>query len=163
MTVGRPPVNLWEKLKIEELKGQIEIWCRNGATDIDIAKKLHVGKTTFYRLKREFPEFSELLKKGKDYADEQVENALYKRAIGYEFEETVTEIKMDGEGKPKPVGIRRIKKIVVGDTTAQIFWLKNRKPVEWRDKQVIEHENNEFMQALLDLGREGSTNVDGGK
>lgn len=41
--------------------------------------------------------------------------------------------------KTKEILAERKTKEVVPDTTAQIFWLKNRKPAQWRDKQDIEH------------------------
>ena len=78
--------------------------------------------------------------------DLEVENALLKRAMGYQYEETITEVeevptgKYDDEGKPimKQVKhIRKVQKTALPDTTAQIFWLKNRRPDRWRDKQDI--------------------------
>jgi len=111
-------------------------------------------------MKTEFPAFTALLKKGKDYADNLVENSLFKRAMGYEFEETTQEVRMGKEGEATPSIIRKVKKHVIPDTLAQIFWLKNRRPESWRDKQVVEHENNEFMQALKELGREEGLNAD---
>lgn len=79
--------------------------------------------------KKEYPQISQSLKKGKEVVDRQVENALLKRALGYTYDEVTIE---DG------VETKRVTKEVVPDTTAQIFWLKNRKPAEWRDKQNIE-------------------------
>ena len=66
------------------------------------------------------------LKKGKDWADVQVENALFKRATGHDYEEMTWE-----DGKLTKV----VKKHIAGDVTAQIFWLKNRRPDLWRDKR----------------------------
>ena len=80
-----------------------------------------------------YPEISETLKRGKEVVDRQVENALLKRALGYEYEE----VKEKFEGN---VMTERTvtKKEVVPDVTAQIFWLKNRKPGDWRDKREPE-------------------------
>ena len=82
--------------------------------------------------------------------DRQVENALLKRALGYEYDEITTEY-----GKE----IKRVTKQVVPDVTAQIFWLKNRKPDQWRDKQQIEHSGEIKSEKLSDiisqLGGEG--------
>src|SRR5699024_4520505 len=83
-----------------------------------------------YNYKRDHLEILESLKRGKEVVDRQVENALLKRAMGYKYDEITYE---DGEET------KRVTKEVVPDTTAQIFWLKNRKPIEWRDKQQIEH------------------------
>lgn len=132
----------------------VEGWARNGLTDEQIAKNLDIHISTFYDYKKKYPEFSEALKKGKEVIDFEVENALLKRALGYEYEEVTKEriLKKDEEGKPltdihgfpihEMVVTKTVKKEVTPDTTAQIFWLKNRKPQEWRDKQDIEHSGN---------------------
>lgn len=85
----------------------IEGWARDGLTDEQIAEKLGIHISTLYDYKNKHDEFSEVLKKGKEVIDYEVEKALLDKALS-------------------------------GDTTAQIFWLKNRKPKQWRDKQVIE-------------------------
>ena len=105
--------------------------CRMGATDKDLAKAFGVSESTLNDWKKKFPEFSESLKEGKDHADAMVENALFKRATGYDYEE-VEEV----AGKsPKGQTVRRKKIVrkVAPDVTAIIFWLKNRKRAEWRD------------------------------
>lgn len=111
----------------------IEGWARDGLTDEQIAKNIGISKQTFYDWKKKYADFSDSLKNGKEVIDIQVENSLLKRALGYEYEE-VSE-KFEG-------GIlteRKItKKQVVPDTTAQIFWLKNRKPSVWRDKAQVD-------------------------
>ena len=110
----------------------IEGWARDGLTDEQIAKNLGINIATFYRYKKEYCEFCESLKRGKEIVDYEVENALLKRALGYEYDEITYE---NGEE------VKRVTKQVAPDTTAQIFWLKNRKPDKWRDKQVIESNN----------------------
>ena len=121
-----------EWLKPEKLI-LIEGWARDGLTDEQIAKNIGISKQTFYDWKKKYADFSDSLKNGKEVIDIQVENSLLKRALGYEYEE-VSE-KFEG-------GIlteRKItKKQVVPDTTAQIFWLKNRKPSVWRDKAQVD-------------------------
>lgn len=124
----------WET-QIKDKLILVEGWARNGLTDEQIAKNLGISKTTFYKYKKEHSELSELLKKGKEVIDIQVENSLLKRALGYTYEEQSTETFLNGNVKKKI-----ITKYVPGDTTAQIFWLKNRRPDKWRDKNVVEHE-----------------------
>lgn len=111
----------------------IEGWVRNGATDKQICENLNISIDSYYRYKNKYTEFSEVLKRSKDVADITVENALYKRALGYKYDEVTYE---------GGVETKRVTKQMAGDTTAQIFWLKNRKPREWRDKRHIESENN---------------------
>lgn len=112
---------------------KIEGWARDGLTDEQISRNMGIGTTTLYRWKDEFEEIRETLKRGKEVVDRQVENALMKRALGYEYEE-VKEKFEDGVITERTV----TKKEVVPDTTAQIFWLKNRKPDKWRDKPGYE-------------------------
>lgn len=111
----------------------IEGWARNGLTDEQISQNIGINKSTLYDWKKKYPEFSNALKKGKEIIDLQVENALLNRALGYEYEETIKTI--DDKGKKT---IKVVNKHIAGDVTAQIFWLKNRKPERWRDKQDFE-------------------------
>lgn len=113
----------------------VEKWARDGATEVEIANKLKIGYSTFREYKKKHPALLAALKKGKEVVDTEVENALLKRALGYEYEEIVTEIADDGSSKTRTI-IKREKP----DTTAQIFWLKNRMPELWRDKTHVETE-----------------------
>ncbi|WP_108669542.1 transposase [Peribacillus acanthi] len=119
----------------------IEGWARDGLTDEQIAHNIGIQRPTLYDWKKKYSDISNALKKGKEVIDRQVENALLKRALGYSYEEVIYE-----EG----VETRRVVKEVHPDTTAQIFWLKNRKPSEWRDKQSIEHSGSISYEKLLD-------------
>lgn len=121
----------------EEGLTKLEGWARDGLTDEQIAHNIGIAVGTLYDWKNRFPEFSEALKKGKEVVDIQVENALLKRALGYEYEET--KVMVDADGKKR---VERIKKQVQPDVTAQIFWLKNRRPDRWRDKQELETTEN---------------------
>jgi len=97
-----------------------------GKTDKEISTAFGISRSTLLEWKKSHPELSVALKIGKSEADTAVENSLFKRAMGYTYEEL--KIVNDGERVEKTV------KQVAPDTTAQIFWLKNRKPEEWRDK-----------------------------
>lgn len=101
-----------------------------GATDFEIADSLGVSVRTLYRWKAVHEDFRQSLKIAKDVADERVERSLYQRAIGYE--QDAIKIFMPA-GAEKPVIAQYVEK-VAPDTTAQIFWLKNRKSAEWRDR-----------------------------
>ncbi len=128
--------------RLEEIKD----WCRNGATDEEIAKRLGSSRDSFYQYKKEFSDFSDTLKETKEIVDAQVENALLKRALGYEYKE-VTKKVVDGELKVTKV----ITKHVVPDTTAQIFWLKNRRPDKWREKPAEEKEEQESVSVNITI------------
>ena len=101
----------------------LEGWARDGLTDEQIAGNIGINTSTLYDWKNKFPKISEALKKGKEVVDIQVENALLKRALGYDFQETRVE-KSDKDGTK----IIQTLKHIPADTTAQIFWLKNRRP-----------------------------------
>ena len=127
MPGGRPSKYKPEFVKIAETLSQF------GATDAEMADAFDVDVRTLYRWRNEFPEFCHALKVGKEIADERVERSLYQKAIGYEQDEV--KIFMPA-GADKPVYAPFVAKIAP-DTTAAIFWLKNRKPAEWRDKQEL--------------------------
>lgn len=112
---------------------KIEGWARDGLIDRQIAHNIGITEQTLNNWKKRYPSLFESLKRGKEVVDRQVENALLKRALGYTYTETKTEESEQG------TKITRTEKEVVPDTTAQIFWLKNRKPLEWRDKREIEN------------------------
>ena len=123
----------------------LEGWARDGLTDEQIAHNIGINVKTLWDWKVRFDPICNALKRGKAPVDIQVENALLKRAIGYEYEEVTTEITetpyIDRHGKErvrKQKHVKKTKKIVLPDTTAQIFWLKNRRPDLWRDR----HEND---------------------
>ena len=126
-------------------------WARDGLTNIQIAQNIGVGERTFSEWVIRFPAISAALKKGKEPVDIQVENALLKRALGYDYEEKITEVEEYANGKTKR-HIRTVTKHVPGDTTAQIFWLKNRKPKQWREKQEqVVNIDTEDLAPLVEL------------
>ena len=120
---------------------KIEGWARDGLTNEQIAQNIGINPDTLYNWIKRFPEISESLKTGKEVVDRQVENALLKRALGYTYDEVTYEY---GEE------VKRVTKEVSPDTTAQIFWLKNRKPEVWRDRKELDanvnHTNNPFQE-----------------
>jgi hypothetical protein len=134
---GRKPENLWDKYKIGERLPEVQLWYSEGADDKIVAKKLNIGLTTFYKIKKQYPKFSEVLQKGKDIPDEQAVSALFKRVVGYDYEEVITEYKVGENGVVVPSLIRKIKKHVPGDVNAQRFWTMNRRPNDWREKKEI--------------------------
>lgn len=119
--------------------GKIEEWARNGLTDEQMAGNMGISCSTFYEWKNRFPEISEALKKGKAVADLEVENALFRRACGYKVIETKRAPRLDKEsGEVVLEVISETEKEVPPDVTAAIFWLKNRKPEQWRDGKALD-------------------------
>jgi hypothetical protein len=128
----------------------VECWARDGLTDEQMAKKLGISKDSFYKYKSDFPEFSDSLKKGKEIVDYEVENALLKRALGYDYCEEKVEVETTPDGVPISRKVVQILKHVVPDTTAQIMWLNNRRPDKFRrnagkeklDEERLEHDKD---------------------
>lgn len=116
----------------ESYNRQAEKLCLLGSTDKDMADFFEVDESTINRWKIEYPEFCESIKRGKISADANVASRLYKRAIGYEHDEDKI---FNNNGEPLIVPTI---KHVQPDTTAAIFWLKNRQPARWRDKQEVD-------------------------
>jgi hypothetical protein len=117
-----------------------EDYARRGMIDTQIAKMLGISHETYYQYQKKYPDFSDAIKRGKKPVDVEVENALLKRAKGFSFEEVHVEYKPGKKTGDKPVvvHIKKIKKFVVPDTTACIFWCKNRRPKQWRDKHEFD-------------------------
>lgn len=101
----------WEKPENIEI---LASWARKGLTQDQIAGNMGIGLTTLKEWRKKSPTIAAALKTNKDMADCVVENALFKKATGFVGE--------DGRYYPP-------------DTTAMIFWLKNRQPQAWRDKR----------------------------
>lgn len=125
-----------------------EDYARRGLIDKQIAKSLGISIASYYKYQKGNKEFLDAIKRGKAPVDVEVENALLKRARGFEYTETVTEFKTKptsktGSKKEKkealvPVSVKKTQKVVVPDTGACAFWLKNRRPDIWKDKHDLE-------------------------
>jgi len=109
-----------------EYAAQAKVMCELGATDAHLAEAFNVSTVTINAWKAQFPEFLNSLKIGKEPADNMVERSLYQRAIGYSHPEDHIS-NYQGE-----VTITPTIKHYPPDTTACIFWLKNRKPEQYR-------------------------------
>ena len=104
-------------------------WALDGLTDKDIAYNMGINVSTLYEYKKKYKEIHDTLKRTKEVADRRVENALYKRACGFKYDEVTK------EGNKI---VKVVTKTVSPDTTAQIFWLKNRMTHKYRDVKPIE-------------------------
>lgn len=130
MTAGRP-TDYKPKFCREAAK-----LCELGATDVELADFFEVDVRTIYRWQAANKEFSQSLRTGKDAADNRVERSLYHKAVGYKHD--AVKIFMPS-GAEKPVYAPYVEH-VPPDTTAGIFWLKNRRRNDWRDR--IEHSSD---------------------
>lgn len=134
---GRPPA-----FKPEYVP-QAEKLCKLGATDLELADFFKVTDRTILTWKATYPEFCEAVKAGKDVADERVERSLYHKAVGYTFD---SEKVFQFQGS---IVRAQTREHVPPDTTAMIFWLKNRRAETWRDKSEHIH-RHEGVRAMSD-------------
>ncbi|EOC1299342.1 helix-turn-helix domain-containing protein [Cronobacter dublinensis] len=120
-----------------EYAAQAEKLCLLGATDDEMADFFGVHRSTIYRWKLEHEEFCNSIKTAKDVADARVERSLYQKATGYNFkEQQAFKIKVDQY--EEEIEVVEVEKHAPADTTAAIFWLKNRQKEKWRDKHELE-------------------------
>ncbi|MEW9576733.1 hypothetical protein U9K47_15465 [Bacillus toyonensis] len=132
---------------------KIEGWARDGLVDEQIAKNIGISRATLSNWKNKHPLIARALVRGKEVVDREVENALLKRALGYTYEEVTVLRQEVEEGVFESVEAKRVKRQVPPDTTALIFWLKNRKPDKWRDRREIDHsgEMTQNIEQKIDL------------
>jgi hypothetical protein len=138
--------------------------CLLGATDKELADFFEISESTLNNWKHEYPEFLESIKEGKSSADANVATRLYQRALGFEHDSEEIKVVSDGNNLGSHIERVPIKKIYPPDPTAAIFWLKNRRPKEWRDKQEIEQsggltikfvEPGDYVYPTQDQGNSG--------
>lgn len=137
----------WDPWLTEDGLLKVTGWARDGLIEKQIAKNMGVGASTLREWKKRFPVIAEALCKGKEVVDREVENALYKRALGYWVTETKTITLANGDMRTEETH-----RHIVPDTTAQIFWLKNRKPDQWREKNDLTlTPSNGVLESLMEL------------
>lgn len=110
---------------------------RRGLTVEEIAKEIGVAKSTFCKWVNENQDLSDALNEGRSIADSKVEESLYRKALGFKVTERKTIVSANKDGEQKPARIEVLERDVPPDTTACIFWLKNRMPSIWRDQSNI--------------------------
>ena len=138
---------------------RLEAWARDGLTDLQIAKNCGISVKTLYEWKKRYGDICVALKRGKEVVDIEVENALFKRTQGYTvqlrktFKVKVVEYDAQtgrkiAEREELQTGIDEVH--IPADTTAQIFWLKNRKPEQWRAKPDVDMADKDIKVELGD-------------
>ncbi|MCQ2106538.1 MAG: hypothetical protein MJZ26_12190 [Fibrobacter sp.] len=137
----------------------LEGWARDGLTEEQIVHNMGITRSTFYAWKDKFSDISDALKKGREVVNYEVENALLKSALGYTKKITKpikvkTERQVQGKGKIVEEHVEYVEEeiFIPPQVSAQIFWLKNRRPDKWRDKpdlaEVEEIEDDGLLEAL---------------
>lgn len=131
-----PPVGRPTKYKKEYAEQAYKL-CLLGFIDAELAKFFEVDVVTLNKWKRDFPEFLMSIKGGKEIANSNVAESLYKRAMGYEHDEEKVFCNM-GE-----ITTHQTVKHYPPDTQAASLFLRNRQPDKWRDKQEIDHQSSD--------------------
>jgi hypothetical protein len=139
------------KTDVQTRLNEVEEWAKMGLSNEQIAHNLGITPKTFYEWQNKYSDFSEAIKRGKDVADFEVVNALHKKATGFSHT-YIGGVSETGE----PI---ECEKYFAPDTVAAIFWLKNRRPQEWKDKQEQEIElkgemKHEVNQQVKELSTE---------
>ena len=151
----------WDPWLTEDGLTKIQGWARDGLIDKQIAHNMGVAYSTLRYWKARFPEIEAALRKGKEVVDREVENALLKSALGFmqkiKKPVRIKEVEYDPKSGKK---IREVEKwvqveeeiYVAPQVTAQIFWLKNRKPDQWREKNDLTlTPSNGVLESLMEL------------
>lgn len=121
-------------------------WAREGLTDEQVAKKIGIRTGTLYAWKNKYTELDDALKKGKEIVDDEAEQSLIKSYMGYmTTETTVVERMNEVTGKLEVVERRTVEKEVPPNVTAIIFWLKNRRPLSWRENNQLNTEDKRVV------------------
>ena len=134
----------------------LEGWARDGLTDEQIVKKIDISLSTLYEWKKKYSEISESLKKGKEVVDTEVENALLQKGLGMTKKVQkpikLKEVKYENGKKvseKERIEYAKEEVFIPPDTAALIFWLKNRRPDKWRDKQKEENDTDNKITIVL--------------
>lgn len=122
---------------------QVRFLAEKGCTDVEMASFFEVSEKTLNTWKKEHPDFMEALKVGKSIADDRVQNALFQRAVGFSHPDTYV------SNHRGVVTLTPITKHLPPETTAAIFWLKNRRPAEWRDKSIIDANHSGEIRVVI--------------
>jgi len=139
---------------------QVKELAEAGKTNEQIADALHIGITTFTRWMNEHPEFRSTIKTGKNYADDEVVESLFKRAKGYKItEKKIVQIgdeRIEVDGDEREFRVKAVRKEITEkeippDTAAAFIWLKNRRPKDWRDKKEITGKDDAPLFPVRDI------------
>lgn len=133
---------------------KVQGWARDGLSNDQIAHNIGITAKTLCEWQNRFSEFRNAIKKGKEVVDREVENAMLKRALGYEYDEVTQEPVTDKDTGITEMRVTKVvTKQIVPDVTAQIFWLKNRKPEEFRDKRDVELSGSVDLGSIIEKAR----------
>lgn len=146
---GRKP--LWLELDMPNRLDAIRGWAQQGSLDAEIWTALGISEPTFYKWKREYPEFTQAIRKGKYDSNGEILNSAFKQSTGYYV--SVTEpMKLRDEMGAEHVELVTYDKFIPANSTMAIFMMKNRLPEQYKDRQEIKHEGTMGVTIVDDIG-----------
>lgn len=142
---------------------RVSMWVADGLTLAEVCKRMGIDRSYLTKLRKQSPELEAAISTEREIVDHEVENAMFKSASGYMVTETRKTVMIDASGN-RSEKIETYDKHVPANSVAQIFWLKNRKPSHWRDKQETELSGGiGLVQIVDDISRKDVTDtIEGG-
>jgi hypothetical protein len=142
----------------EEIHNKIIQLIEKGYIDKEVCKSVNINTTTYYEWQDEKSklykkELTNSIKEAKKVIDCKVEQKLFKRSMGYKYNEITKELVKDIEGNEELKVTKIVTKEVVPDVGAQIFWLKNRQPDRWRDTKNIVNTIEDPVSKMLEISK----------
>lgn len=126
---------------------EIAEWLSEGLIIKEVSKRLGISVRSFYRYQNEYEELGNIVIESKAIADYRVEESLFRRAVGYDYDET--KVVVDDDGKKR---VEKSRKHMPPNVAAIIFWLKNRMPDKWKQNVQsppnMDVEDDGFLEAL---------------
>lgn len=133
----------------------IAAWARDGATDETLAKKMQISRSTLSEWKKKYEVIAEALRETKEIVDVEVENALLKRATGYDYiEEVPMKTKREfwteaGKCSEETIKVIEVTKHMPPDPRAAMYWLNNRKPEKWKASREDSAEGDGELDVVI--------------
>lgn len=146
-------------LKKENLE-LIAAWCRDGYNDEAIAAMMGINPRTLYKWKQKYGQIEQAMLINKNLADARVEKALYDRALGVKVHKVTHEITIDPKTGKRTVKTYETDEEIPPDYRSISFWLRNRRPETWRDKQEVEVKGDVSISTALEAARERVKNLE---
>lgn len=150
----------YEEWRTEEGLVRLRGWARDGLTQEQISEKIGISRSTLNEWIKKYADIADTLKKGKEVADREIEESLFKKAKGFTMKiQKPFKLKKITYDKKTFKKIKEEEKVeyaeeevyIPPDTVAMIFWLKNRKPEVWRDKQIEAQENTAEAAGVIEI------------
>ncbi len=147
---------------------KLEMLAREGHCDDELIRRLGIGRSTFYRYKKEFPAFAAALEQGRKHTDRAVEEALFRKATGY-IQRILKPVKLKEVIYENGKKVQETERLELAeeeqyfppDTNSALFWLKNRCPDRWQEGDREEEDALDHLspEAAVEAVRRGIAQI----